>query len=109
MGRRLISTHSGELLVAGNGCAAAAATVPASPLPHPFPSSNCSRPNQIQRPKSHRTPSLGCFCKEPLSFLFIEPAILGVLPEYAFSFSKRSFFGLNEKYVFRLFTDLPLQ
>jgi hypothetical protein len=46
---------------------------------------------------------------ETLGFLEIEPAILGILPECAFFFGKRSFFGLYEKYVSRLIIVLPLQ
>ena len=40
------------------------------------------------------------FSKETLGFLFIEPAVQCVNPEYVFFFGQRSFFGLDPKCVF---------
>jgi hypothetical protein len=72
-GHRPISAHSGELSVAGNGCAATTATVLASQPPPPFLSSNHGRPNLIQGPQAHRTPSRVFFLKSPLVFFFFRP------------------------------------
>jgi hypothetical protein len=78
------------------------------PAPLFPPPSNPSRSSRDQRLRKLNTPSGSIFAKETSNFHLFEPAVLGVFPKYAFSFQIRSFFGLNEKYVFRLITELPL-
>ena len=49
--------RAGDLLATGNGCVAAAATVPAIGFPLSFPLSNLSHPSLDQRPQMADTPS----------------------------------------------------
>jgi hypothetical protein len=106
--RSALAAHSDEPHTAGHGGAAVSSPKFGDPASLSFPPSFLGRPSLDQRPRIAHTPSWVLFLKETLGFLLIQPTVLGVLLEYAFSFGKRSFFGLYEKYVFRLITELPL-
>jgi hypothetical protein len=105
--RSALAAFSDELHTAGHGAPPRAHLLrrAAPPSSHPF---NPSRSSQDQRLRELNTPSGSIFVKETPRFHLFEPAVLGVLPECAFFFGKRSLFGLYEKYVFRLITELPL-
>jgi hypothetical protein len=106
--RRPRFPRTGELSIVRNGSAAVSS--PNSGGCAPLPSSIYSEPF-ITRSTAHKAPYpfAGSFLKEPLSFGRIQPAVLGIFPKYALSFWRRISFGLNEKYVSRLITVLPLQ
>jgi len=71
---------------------------------HFFPNSrlcsNLSRSVKIQQPIWLDTSSPADFAKESLHFSIIEPTVQSVITDYAFFFGKRSFVGLDPKYVF---------
>jgi hypothetical protein len=54
--------------------------VPTGAPPPAIPQLDLIRPSCIQRPKIEDTLSVVSFSKEPLYFLYIEPAVQGVFP-----------------------------
>jgi hypothetical protein len=95
----------------GNGVAAGLTVGPLfrSERRPAFPRSNLERSNRIQRPGLEVTGSADDFVREPLYFLYIEPAVHDVFPNYVISFIKRILITVTSEICFHLFTDLPLE
>ena len=86
------SINAGQITAEGN---CSSHFFPNSPL-----CSNLSRSVKIQQPIWLDTSSPADFAKESLHFSIIEPAVQSVITDYVFFFGKRSFVGLDPKYVF---------
>jgi hypothetical protein len=100
---------TGELIAVEHGGAAVSSPKSGDQPLSPFPHLLLAVHHLINGQKSS-IPLRGLFLlKKPLAFIYLNPPSLAYSRSARSFFGKRSFFGIYEKYIFRLITELPLQ